>query len=101
MLCGLRVEVVGAQTANRDANAVSVAADSREKASMCGVLDGGEGGVRLEEVGDDLRTLHVQLVATQTVNSGQNGVSAGADSRIRACGGVLELLEGCILLEAL
>ena len=49
-----------------------------------GILDGGEGGIRLEEVGDDLRSLHLQIVAAQTANSGQNGVSAGADSRKRA-----------------
>ena len=46
-----------------------------------GILDRGEGGVRLEEVGDDLRALHLQLVVAQTANKGRIGVSAAIDSR--------------------
>ena len=45
-----------------------------------GVLDGGEGGVHLQEVGDDLCALRLQLVARQTANERQIGVSAAADS---------------------
>ena len=31
-----------------------------------GIPDGGESGVRLQEVGDDLGALHLQLVAAET-----------------------------------
>ena len=48
---------------------------------MGGILDGGEGGVRLEEVREDLCALHPQLVVAQTANKGQIQVSMAADSR--------------------
>ena len=41
-----------------------------------GVLDTREGGVRLQEVGDDLRALYLQLVAAQTANKNGSRVSA-------------------------
>ena len=40
-----------------------------------GIPDRGEGGVRLEEVGDDLGALHLQLVGAQTAKKGGIGVS--------------------------
>ena len=46
-----------------------------------GIPDRGEGGVRLQEVGNDLRALHLQLVAAQTANKNGIWVSAAADSR--------------------
>ena len=66
-----------------------------------GIPDRGEGGVRLQEVGDDLRALHLQLVGAQTANKNGSRVSAAADSGIQACSGVLEILEGRVRLEAL
>ena len=45
-----------------------------------GVHDGGEGGVRLQEVGDDLGALHLELVAADAENEGRNGVLVGADT---------------------
>ena len=66
------------------------------KQAIGGVLDGGEGGICLEEVNDDLRTFHLQIVAAQTANSGQNGVSAGADEQGRESSAVhLILQRGC------
>ena len=47
---------------------------------MGSVLDGGEGGVRLQEVGDDLSTLHFQVVAAETANEKGVGLSMAADS---------------------
>ena len=44
------------------------------------VPDGGEGGVRLQEVGDDLSTLHFQVVAAQPANKKGVGLSMAADS---------------------
>ena len=43
------------------------------------VLDGGEGGVRLQEVGDDLSTLHLQVVAFETANEKGVGLSMAID----------------------
>ena len=43
----------------------------------------------------------IEGVVLETANESQNGVSAAADSRENARGGVLELLEGRVLLEAL
>ena len=48
-----------------------------------GILDRGEGGVRLEEVGDDLRALHLQLVVAQTANKHGIWVSAAIDRRLK------------------
>ena len=54
---------------------------------MGGILDGGEGGVRLEEVREDLCALHIQLVGAQTANKGQIQVSAAADTCVSVmCG---------------
>ena len=47
---------------------------------MGSVLDGGEGGVRLQEVGDDLSTLHFQAIGAQTANERQMGESMAFDS---------------------
>ena len=41
------------------------------------VLDGGEGGVRLQEVGDDLCTLRLQDVTAQTAIESRIAASAG------------------------
>ena len=61
-----------------------MATDSRpgneREARKARVLDGGEGGVRLQEVGDDLSTLHFQGIAAQTANERQMGASVAADS---------------------
>ena len=58
---------------------------------MCGgsVLDGGEGGVRLQEVGDDLSTLHFQVVVAETASEKGVGLLMAADScQIgQVCGG--------------
>ena len=52
-----------------------LAVDSRKWADG-GVPDGGEGGIRLEEVGDDLCALRLHLIAAQTANEGKSrGVS--------------------------
>ena len=49
---------------------------------MCGgsVLDGGEGGVRLQEVGDDLSTLHFQVVVAETASEKGVGLSMAIDA---------------------
>ena len=57
-----------------------MAADSSLR-GMGGILDGGEGSIRLQEVGDDLCALRLQLVATQTANERRIAVSLAADSR--------------------
>ena len=43
----------------------------------------------------------IEVVVLETANKSQNGLSVAADSRENARGGVLELLEGRVLLEAL
>ena len=66
---------------------------------MGSVLDGGEGGVRLQEVGDDLSTLHFQVVAAETANEKGVGLSMAADSNGKASaanGGVLERFGRCV-----
>ena len=60
----------------------SVAADSRV-GGLGGVPDGGEGGVRLEKVSDDLGALRLQLVAADAANEGRIAASVAANSRIR------------------
>ena len=64
-----------------------------------GIPDRGEGGVRLQEVGDDLRALYLQLVAAQTAN--KNGIRVLLTVGTRARGGVLERLKCRVLLESL
>ena len=44
------------------------------------VLDGGQGGIRLEEVSHNLCALHLQVVSTQPANESQRDASRGADS---------------------
>ena len=68
---------------------------------MGGILDGGEGGVCLEEVREDLCALHLQLVGAQTANKGQIQVSMAADSRNPGKWCLLERLEGLVRLERL
>ena len=53
------------------------------KEAESGVLDGGEGSVRLQEIGDDLGALVSQIVAAQTANERTNTVSRGIDACIR------------------
>ena len=57
-----------------------------EKQAIGGIPDGSEGGIRLEEVGDDLGALHLKLVTAQTANKSPIGVSAAADSRATGVG---------------
>ena len=45
------------------------------------VLDGGQGGICLEEVSHNLCALHLQVVSTQPANESQRDASRGADSR--------------------
>ena len=45
-----------------------------------GILDRGEGGVRLQKVSNDLCALHLQLVAAQTASKNEIWVSAAIDS---------------------
>ena len=72
------------------------------------VLNGGEGGVRLQEVGDDLSTLGPKPILAEPANKSRGGASMAADSGQigqvcgrRAGGGIPERLEGRVLLEAL
>ena len=58
----------------------SAGAGGRERACY-DVLDAREGGVRLQEVGDDLGALHLERVVSQTAQGGRMGASAGIDSR--------------------
>ena len=48
-----------------------------------GVLERGEGLVRLETLGEVLRALSAEGVVEEAANEGQIGVSGAADSRIR------------------
>ena len=54
---------------------VSAGTDGRRE-GFGAIPDAGEGGVRLEEVGDDLHTLRLQRVAADAANEGANGLSA-------------------------
>ena len=67
----------------------------------CYVLDGCQGGIRLEEVGDDLRALHLQCVAVQTAITGKIRTSTGADSSERVWGDALELAKRAVAFEHL
>ena len=71
------------------------------EASKWGVLDECEGGVRLQEVADDLSALHLQLVVTQAASKSRMEASAGPDGRERVSSGVLEGGEGLVLLQTL
>ena len=72
------------------------------------ILDCSEGGVLLEALGQVLGALCVELVATEAANGSRSEPSGATDScQIgqvcggRAGGGILERLEGRVLLEAL
>ena len=44
------------------------------------ILDGGQGGIRLEEVSHNLCTLHLQVVTTQPANESRMDASRAADT---------------------
>ena len=92
VLGGLGIETVVLKTANKGQCEVSAAADSRFGTGG-GVLDGGEGGVRLQEVGDDAGTLYLQVVVAQTANEGGSGCQRLLTVGTRVGGGALEVLE--------
>ena len=46
-----------------------------------GILDGGEGGICLEEVSHNLCALHLQVVSIQAANESRKDASRGADGR--------------------
>jgi len=66
-----------------------------------GVLDARERLVDLEGLSHVLSELRAHIVLGQAARERRTEVSAAADSRKRARGGILELLEGLVLLEAL
>ena len=67
---------------------------------MCGsVPDGGEGGVRLEEVCHDLCTINTKLVASDAANENQTKVSGGADGRDTVGKNALEFDQSRILFQ--
>ena len=47
------------------------------------VLDGGQGGIRLEEVSHNLCALHLQVVSTQPANESQRDASRGIDTFVQ------------------
>ena len=84
MLGSLCIESVVLETANEKGMGWSGAADSCQIGQVCvegNVLDCGEGGVRLQEVGDDPSTLRFQVIDAQTANESRVGVLMAADSQ--------------------
>ena len=90
------------------------AADSCQIGQVCGGRAGGgvlerlEGAVLLQALGQVLGGLRVEEVFAETANEKGVGLSMATDScqigqvcGRRACGGILERLEGLVLLEAL
>ena len=73
-------DVVVPQTANTVKILLSAAADSRNGEGG-GVLERGEGLVRLECLAERLCTLWAHTVVEETANGAKIGVSAAADSR--------------------
>ena len=100
VLYALSTDAVVPETASDGEIRVSAAADSRNWACG-GVLERRESLVCLEALCDVLCALRTQLVVIEAANRGKLGVLAAADSRIQACSGVLEVLEGRVRLEAL
>ena len=91
----------------RESNRGVSGADSRIQVGG-GVPDGGEGGICFEEIGNDLCTLYLQLVAANAANEGANGVSAltvekrrvGFDTAVRGCAYLSVSRFGIAPLEA-
>ena len=65
---------------------------------VCGdLLEGLQGGVRLQRLGDVLGALSTDAVGPDTASESQKDTSGGADGREMMCGGVLERGEGPVL----
>ena len=79
VLGGLRVEVVVLETAN-EARIGCQRLLTVGKWASGGAPDGCEGGIRLQEVSDDICAHHLQLVVAQTASKGAFRVSAAADT---------------------
>ena len=88
MLCARGTDVIAGEPANEKGVGLSMATDSRPRnereVRQARVPDGGEGGVCLQEVGDDLSTLHFQGIVAQTANKRQMGASEAIDSNGKA-----------------
>ena len=68
---------------------------------QAGIQDGGEGGVRLERLGQVLRARGTDVVAPEPANEERGMVLRGIDSKEGQAGSVLERGEGLVESEPL
>ena len=92
MLGGLCVEVVHLQAANRSRIDASMGADSGEKGKRR-ILDGGEGGIRLERLCQVCCSLRLQRILSEAANESRFDASEGASGGTHVKAHALELTK--------